>query len=228
MLVHFCAETDSSLSAFIMKKKTDSKELPSVTIPANGGILKWKEDDVSVVFPAGFIAQPSLTFQYCVKTHENPHTFPPGVRPVSAVLALHPESDVNFLKPVEVTMPHFIDLEDEDDCKRLKVFVAGPIKPGEEGLNFKAMSQDAAISLLTSRPYNYKHMKQYAKFSIEHCCNFCVGEYFKEDTDKALIVLARAQSKLKVEDHSRELFLHHCFHYNLPTLSKVWQTILAK
>ena len=206
------------ITAFIMKKKTESKELPSTTIPASGGILKLKEDDVSVVFPAGFIAQSSLSFQCYVKTHENPHTFPPGVRPVSAVLALHPESDVVFLKPVEVTIPHFIDLEDGDDCKRLKIFKAGPNKPGEEGLHFKAMSQDA-ISLFTSRPY--KHRKQYATFSIEHCCNFCVGEYFKEDTDKALIVLARAQSKLKVDGHSRELFLHHCFHYNLPTLSKV-------
>ena len=203
-----------------MKKEPETKEPPSVSIPVSGGTLKSKEDGISVVFSAGFIAQPSLTFQCCVKTHENPHTFPPGVRPVSAVLALHPESDVTFLKPVEVTIPHFIDLEDEDDCERLKVFVAGPNKPGEEGLHFKAMSQDAVISLFTSGPY--KHRKQYATFSIKHCCHFCVGEFYtKKDTDKALLVLARAQSKLKADNYSRELFLHHCFHYDLPTCSKV-------
>ena len=203
-----------------MKKEIDSKQPPSVSIPASGGTLKLKEDGVSVVFPAGFIAQPSLSFQCYVKTHENPHTFPAGVRPVSAVLALHPESDVTFLKPVEVTMPHFIDLEDEDDCKRLKVFVAGPNIPGEEGLHFKAMSQDA-VSLFTSG--SYKHRKQYATFSIKHCCHFCVGEFYtKKDTDKALLVLTRAQ---KAENYSRKLFLHHCFHYDLPTCSKVCNVV---
>lgn len=204
-----------------MKKENDCNQ-PSVTVPASGGTIKFKDDDITVLFPTGFIAQPSLTFECSVTTHENPHTFPRGVRAVSAVLSLNPQREEKFLKPIEITMPHFIDLETEEDCKKLMLFVAGPSK---EGLTFEPVPQGGVISLSTSRPY--EHRTQYATFSIEHCCHFCVGEYFKEDTDKAGFVLARAESKLKIANHSRELFLHHCFCYNLPTCIKVHKTIYS-
>lgn len=190
-----------------------------VTVPAGGYTLRLEDDDITVVFPKGFITQQSLTFEYRVTMHENPHSFPAGVRPVSVVLLLNPQQDVEFLKPVEITMPHFVDLETEGDCKRLMFCVAHP--DSNKGLSFERVSHDQAISLSTSRPY--KNRTHYATLHAKCCCYFCIGESLtKEDTDKASLVLTRAVSK-PMADPSRELFVHLCFYYNLPTCKKVFK-----
>lgn len=189
-----------------------------VTIPAGGYTLRLEDDDITVVFPEGFIAEESLSFEYRVITHTNPHSFPDRIRPVSAVLLLAPKQDVEFLKPIEITIPHFVDLETESDCERL-MFCVGRPNSQSKGLNFEGVSHDQTTSLSTSRPY--KGRTQYATLHAKHCCYFCIGESLtKEDTDKASIVLTRAVSK-PITDPSSELFVHLCFYYKLPTCKKV-------
>jgi hypothetical protein len=209
-------------AAFIMKRESDSKKpLKHVSIPDTGGTLRLKEDGITIVFPTGFIAQPSLTFECSVSSHVTSSNFPPDIRPVSAVLSLGPRNFCDqFLKPIEITMPHFIDLDIEENCQGLRVFVAGS-DDCNEGLEFKELSEGASISLSTSWPY--KHRTHYVTFSTDHCCFFCIGRYFKKDTDEASLVLTKAESTLTTNavNQSRELFLHLCFHYNLPTCIEV-------
>jgi hypothetical protein len=167
----------STSAAFIMERESDSKIPPKhVLIPATGGTLRLKEDGLTIVFPTGFIAQPSLTFECSVSSHMTSSNFPPGIRPVSAVLSLGPRNFCDqFLKPIEITMPHFIDLDIEENCQGLRVFVAGS-DDCNEGLEFKELSEGASISLSTSWPY--KHRTHYVTFSTDHCCFFCIGKYF--------------------------------------------------
>ena len=86
----------------------------TTAIPSSGHTLRFQDDDITVTFPDGFISQSCLSFEHAVTSPEffDPHSFPEGVRPVSAILYLHPlEQEGDFLQPIEVTLPHFINVE---------------------------------------------------------------------------------------------------------------------
>ena len=212
--------------AIMMKKDDPVKSFRTIIVPSSGYTLMLNEDDITVNFPTGFISQPSLSFDYNVMIPElfGPECFPPGVRPVSALLELHPHNSIEFEKPLEITIPHFTDLETEEDCRRLKAFKACPDnRNGQTVWNFKEISQDkATLSLFTVRDTTNdgtKSKTQYASFSSEHCCIFCIGEIKERDTDKATFCLTRAQ---KLTNDSREVTLHYCLYYDLPTCRKVF------
>ena len=49
-----------------------------------------------------------------------PFCFPKGLRPVSPVLHIHcTEKKLNHMKPVKITIPHFLNIDDEEDVKHL-------------------------------------------------------------------------------------------------------------
>lgn len=193
----------------------------SITVNSSGGILPIDEDDITIVFPAGFISEPSVTFNYSVTPHEFfASLFPDGCRPISAVLLLEPQVPVQFLKPIEITMPHFLDLETSDDCKRLTFVKACP-RTGQEALKFEEMSHD--VSLFTkcfTDSENVVRRVQYATLYINHCCYICsVENITSADTRKAKFCLTQALSK-PISD-STEITLHYIIHYDLPTCLKV-------
>ncbi len=197
-------------------KKSDLPPSQSITIKSAGGILELCDDDIKIVFPKGFISQQSITFNYRVLNHElfGSHSFPSNIRPVSIMLALDPQERVQFLKPIEITIPHYIGLENEDDCASLKFLTASSdIHTGQQKLDFKEVSEDMRFSLFTSRK-----KIQYATLYAHHCCHFCVGVIFREDTNKALFCLTQATSK-DFTNGSFEVDL--CIHYNLRTCMKV-------
>ncbi len=179
-----------------------------------------------MVFQDGFIKQSSISFDYTVTLPElfsSAHSFPDRVRPVSAILSLNPQDcgGVEFLKHIEITMPHFVDLENEDDCKRLAFFKAVPkIVDGQEFLEFKDVSQDEIFSLFTNHHPNDETQSrmQYATLRTYHCCYFCVGEFSPENTNKARFCITRVRRK---SSDSESFLYHHCIHYNLPTCIKV-------
>lgn len=200
-------------------KKSDP--CATTTIHSNGDTLQLNDDDITVHFPEGFIMPSSIPFTYRVIPHElfGQESFPQGARPVSAILLLHPCENVQFLKPIEVTMPHFIDLETEDDCKRLTFFKACVDNfeiVNSQKVKFEEVSDDMIVSLFTS---HCSKKVQYAKLYATHCCYICVGEVTREDTNKARFCLTQAQRT--VSSDSRELSLHFCIHYSLPTCLKV-------
>ncbi len=207
------------------------QSLSTKSISNSGDRLVLSQDDVTVVFPEGFIEEPSLNFMYGVQTHEffGPCQFPPGVRPVSAILSLHPEENVKFLKPIEISMPHFINLETEEDCKRLTCFKAClndyKIVKGKKLLDFKPMSPEIETTLFTYLQKTHgskkvlKNRLQFARIYVDHCCCYCVGEYLAEDTNKAMFCLVQAQEISHTEP--RKYTLHYCLPYCLKTCTRV-------
>ena len=192
-----------------------------ISIPSSGYTLRLREDDITVAFPDGFISQSCLSFEYAVISPEffDPQAFPEGARPVSAILYLHPlEQEGDFLHPIEITLPHFIDVETEEDLKKLACFKAVPkTVNGKKTLNFEHAS---GVVLSTSRHIDgMTHSRtQYTSFAAEHCCYFCAVEYSSEDTNKARFCITRAQVK---SSDPRTQTYHHILHYNLPTCTKV-------
>lgn len=198
----------------------------TTTIYSDGGTINLSEDDITIVFPDGFISQPSVTFRHYVIPHEfiSPHSFPQGFRPISAILLLEPREQIQFLKPIEITMPHFVDLETEDDCKRIAFFKACTddyeIINGQTIVKFKEVSNDMAVSLFTTRfmdSDNIERRIQYATLYAGCCCYICsVENMTSEDTNKAKFCLTQAVSRF-----SNEVTLHYIIHYDLTTCLKV-------
>lgn len=197
----------------------------TTTIPSSGGSIDISDDDITIMCPDGFIeSQSSVTFKYCVIPHEffSPYLPSKKFRLISSVLLLEPMENVTFLKPIEITMPHFIDVETEADCKKISFLkISSDIQKIEE------MSCDA-VSLFTKRFMNDENVErrvQYATLYSYHCCYLCsVENITSKDTDKAKFCLTEAK---EVSNDSGEVTLHYIIHYDLPTCLEVIGSTLA-
>ena len=171
-----------------------------------------------------------MSFDYDVMIPElfGPECFPPGVRPVSAILKLHPHNNIliEFEKSLEITLPHFADLKTDEDNQRLAVFKACSgnytMVNRKEVWNFNEIQQNETnISLSTVRQLQSDDTEKtirYATFYPKHCCFYCIGMYQSEQTDDATFCLTRA---LKLTDDCPGALIHYCLYYDLPTCAKV-------
>ena len=197
-----------------------------IEVDSNGKKYVSPEDGYAISVPPGAIPQgKSITFRHGVVPDGpfGPFEFPTGVRPVSAILSLHPSTEQPLLKPMEIALPHFIHCETEDVCSRLAVFKADcRISDGEEGskLIFKEMpGVNLSLGMYCEDP-NYPEGIPYGKFSTDHHCYWCLCErYSPEDTDRAIFSLIEVRPK--VLDLSEDAIIHFCLPYFLPTCHKV-------
>ena len=199
-----------------------------LTVDSRGKQYISSDDGYTISIPPGAVAKgKTVTFKYGVVPDGpfGPFHFPNGVRPVSAILSLHPTTEEPLLKPIEIAQPHFIHCKTQEDQKRLAVYKAdcqSDVREGADGrilYSFKKMT-DVKLSLGTyNRDPNYPEGIPYAKFSTHHPCYFCIGEYGKDDTDRAIFSLVEV--KPKVLNQFEDLIIHFCFPYFLPTCHKV-------
>ena len=210
------------------KHPSEDLKLASITIPQSGG-NRTLQDDVSIDFPEGFIDDPRITFKYGVFSADyfGPCLFPPGVRPVSAILVLHPENEnVRFKPGVKITMPHCLWLKDAEDCRRVKILKAETADyitvHGRKVLKFNEVSGKEELSLFTE-VQNVdncgKVMVPFASHYSCHCCCYCIGELYMEDTNTAMFCLA--QSKPKNLGESSEFLVQYTLSYFLKTCFRV-------
>ena len=201
-----------------------------ITVDSKGNQYVSPDDGYVIFVPPGAIAKDkTVTFKYGVVPDGpfGPFEFPDGVRPVSAIMSLHPTTEEPLLKPIEIAQPHFIHCETQKDQKRLAVYKAdcrGEIKNGKMVYSFKQMI-DVKLSLGTyyGDP-NYPQGIPYAKYSTGHFCHLCIGEYGKDETDRAIFSLI--DIKPKTLGPSEDLVVRFCLPYFLPTCHKVFYGIL--
>ena len=199
-----------------------------ITVDSKGIQHVSPDDGYTISLPSGAIAEgKTVTFKYGVVPDGpfGPFQFPNGVRPVSAILSLHPTTEEPLLKPIEIALPHFIHCETQEDQKRLAVYKAdchSDVREGADGrtlYSFKKMTGvKLSLGIYNGDP-NYPEGIPYAKFSTGHCCYLCIGEYGKDDTDRAIFSLVEA--KPKTLNRFEELVVHFCLPYFLPTCHMV-------
>ena len=199
-----------------------------ITVDSKGIQHVSPDDGYTISLPSGAIAEgKTVTFKYGVVPDGpfGPFQFPNGVRPVSAILSLHPTTEEPLLKPIEIALPHFIHCETQEDQKRLAVYKAdchSDVREGADGrtlYSFKKMTGvKLSLGIYNGDP-NYPEGIPYAKFSTGHCCYLCIGEYGKDDTDRAIFSLVEA--KPKTLNQFEELVVHFCLPYFLPTCHMV-------
>lgn len=195
-----------------------------MTVDSKGKQFVSPDDGYAILVPPGAIAKgKTVTFKYGVVSDGpfGPFEFPDGVRPVSAILSLHPTTEDPLLKPIEIALPHFIHCESQDN-KRIAVYKAdchGEVRDGKVVYSFKQMT-GVKLSLGTYRgDPSYPQGIPYAKCSTDHCCYLCYGEYGKDETDSAIFSLF--DIKPKTLGPLEDLVIHFCLTYFLPTCHKV-------
>ena len=191
-------------------------------VTSDGACFISPYDGYIISVPPGVVDKgETITLKHGVVPHGgfSQFQFPEGMYPVSSIISVS-TTKYKFRKPVEIVIPHYINCETPDDCNKLAAFKACHTidKNGLPTYRFEKMPNQN-LSHFTVRSKENGTVMPYVAYSAEHCCFWCVGTYKKEDTDKAMFCLTEARSK-PTED-SRELAIHYCLSYHLPTCLKV-------
>ena len=188
-------------------------------MPQKGGVYHLA-DDITVEFPEGFVSVPSMGFYWNMYSPEQvlPLSFPQGIRPVSAILALHPEEDdIEFIKPIKITMPHCVFMKSAESCRYLAFSKASRKRSGgnrQNGkkLKFDKVSESATLFMkYTKGEENSKLVQPFASFCTQHCCYICMTKDSKENTDDTFFYLTQAIPKNRGE--SSYFSIHYVFSY---------------
>ena len=125
-------------------------------------------NDFSLEIPEGAIPEgESITIDIGVALY-GPFQYPEGLRPVSPVfwLCVRDKKSFCFLKPVTVTIPHFLNLKNQDDIESLGLsFLKG---------DHKLSSQKAYQFQNTGRNPLFKLHKQHGVLETTHFCYLCL------------------------------------------------------
>ena len=150
-----------------------------------------------------------------------PYEFEDKVQPVSPIISLCPEPlDTVFLKPIEVTLPHFIACETKEDCEKLFFYKAQhnnfQVKNGAKIYHFEKITDCivAPFSQYYEISTEYKVPQGAATLYITHCCDLCIAQYVStKKTSKANFSL----SQIVPKNLSQEYKVYYCLSYFLET-----------
>ena len=128
-----------------------------------------KANDFSLEIPEGAIPEgESITIDIGVALY-GPYQYPEGLRPVSPVFWVCVRDKTNFqsLKPVTVSIPHFLNTDSEDDIKSLGLTF---LKADHE-MNLQHMYEfQSADGDMHFEPY-----KDYGELKTTHFCSLCIA-----------------------------------------------------
>ena len=138
-------------------------------ITSEGITFTDKTNDFSMEIPEGAIPEGvRLTIDMGVALF-GPFQFPEGLRPVSPVfwVCVRDQKNFEFSKPVTVTIPHFLELENDDDIQSL-------------GLTFLKAYHDTNVEQMyqfrkTDGKMTFVLRKRFGLLQITHFCSLCIA-----------------------------------------------------
>ena len=147
---------------------------PTATLSkcTNTGVKYFdKSNDFHLDIPEGAIPEgESITIDIGVALY-GPFQYPEGLRPVSPVfwLCVRDKKLSQFLKPVTVTIPHFLHLENGNDIESLEL----SFLKGDHVMNSQQMYQfqklEGSVNML------FKPLKKYGVLQTTHFCYLCIS-----------------------------------------------------
>jgi len=170
-----------------------------------------EDDDFTLTVPEGALPTgDSISIQVGVVPYGpvGPFKYPDGARPVSPIVWLCSTPKFEFQKPLELSLPHCIDCNNEEDCRSLTFLKAGhTANQGSKVFHFEKTDGKASFAPNAS----------YGTLSMSHFCLYCVVEYTREDTDRVNYCLVVVRP-LRMEKISK---IYFCLTYFLKTCLKV-------
>ena len=145
---------------------------PTATLSecTNKGVKYYDEaNDFSLEIPEGAIPEgETVTIDIGVALY-GPFQYPEGLRPVSPVfwLCVRDKKFFHFLRPVTVTIPHFLDLENHNDIESLGL----TFLKGDHEMNSQQMYQfqQAEGNVL------FEPLKKHGVLQTTHFCYLCIS-----------------------------------------------------
>ncbi len=158
--------------------------MSTIKISKNGEQNVALGHGISVNFPEGFIDEDEIVFNYAVNgvVEFGPLSLPNHKSQlISAILSLHPEKNGKFKKPISITIPHklYIDNEQSNGIKFCKAEVnSSKLVDGQNVIDFKEVSAHDHVTLF-SRPTQieeYGEVKEFcATLETLHTCHYCLS-----------------------------------------------------
>ena len=185
------------------------------TFGYEGGQHISEADKYELIIPEGAIPKSTrITVEFGVSPYGpfGPFKYPDGCQPVSAIVWFCANPSINFLKPVEIKLPHFANCGDGNNCKALAFFKADHNQKSDEMFHFNETEGELSSTLNPDQI-------SYASLHTNHFCMYCVCEYERSDTKSAnyFLVIARPRHI----SPNRRFQIHCCLTYMLPTCLRV-------
>ena len=141
----------------------------NMTVTHKGRTFTDEANDFSLEIPEGAIPEgETLDVDFGV-TLSGPFKFPVDLRPVSPVFWVCVQKKSQFSKPVTVTLPHFLDLKNDDDKKSLGLTF---LKAGHEKNSGGLYEFEKAEGHTIFEPH-----KRFGVLHTTHLCSMCIGTY---------------------------------------------------
>ena len=180
---------------------------------SHGGMYYNFTHDIFVNFPKGAIPEGILLNIEVGVALTGPFQFPKGTKSVSPVvwLCVLQYEHFRFLKPVEITLPHYLSLRTEECSKstRLQFMKAGHSR-GQSNEYVFLPTDDQAI---------FRPRQSYGTLYANHFCFLCItAQIGHETTAKARYCLISA---LPNSTKQPSWSAHFCVAYFLPTCTEV-------
>lgn len=196
------ADDETKVQATFIGTKT-------VTVDNSGGDFTFEQHGVRLRVPEGAIP-PEKTIQIEIGVCLNsPLIIPSRSIPVSPIVKLCVVGDqaFQFLKPIEVELPHCLDITDKND---IELF----------GLQFVKARHNQFCFHETNGKANFEPQKEFGTLSTEHFCFFCITANKEIDLTKIKYRLTKIVPK---DTHiaSKKWKVHFCVTYFLTTCYEV-------
>ena len=198
---------------------------------SEGQTYHSKEDGHTITIPEGAVKPGTLVhLHYGVAPDSpyGPYEFKDGAQPVSTIISLCPEpADTVFLKPIEVTLPHFIACKTPEDCEKLFFYKAAHDN-FETINNVKVYQFEKVVSganiVYFSQYYEKNKKKKIPQGAASlhiysnHCRYLCIAKEYSEECTKLLFL---QQIIPKHPDFAQGYNIFYCLVYFLDTCIKV-------
>ena len=198
----------------------------SITCDSEGTEYRSEEHDFKIYVPKGAIKKRAHVEIQIGITLQGPFDFPEGKRPVSPILWLCSNPETKFKRPIEVTLPHYLDASSADLGNESGM--TGTVY----GLSFlKASHKSSIVSARGRRRYQFQPAdgeewfwsnENHGTLHTKHFCFVCIAANVSSDvTTKAIYCLVAVIPK-PIEDPTWKL--HFCITYLLKTCIQVIST----
>ena len=190
---------------------------------SEGETFTDKANDFSLEIPEGAIPEGERLAVDVGLALFGPFQFPEGLRPVSPVfwVCVRDNNKFNFPKPVAVTLPHFLDLENYEDIQSLGLtFLKADHKKNSQGLyNFQQ----------TDEEIDFKPSQTFGTLRTTHFCSLCIACRDRPDVlTRTRFCITSVLPKTATVGQKQIAFFFITF-YNLNTcLTKVDEIIAEK
>ena len=142
----------------------------------SGGRYTNKVHDVSLKIPSGAIPQGIAMKIEIGVTLSGPFLFPTNTRPISPIVWLcinqSQPTPFGFLKPIEVNLPHYLDLASEDNIRSLQLKYVKASHNCSEVQTFHFDTDGEAV---------FRPRSSYGTIYTQHFCFFCLVAAAQQD-----------------------------------------------